>query len=410
MITDESMFEAYYDCRKRKRGTANATAFEVDFESRIISLVRSINERTYVPSRSITFVVSRPRYREVFAADFSDRVCHHWIILRLEPLMEKVFSPRTFNCRKGRGTLYGVNQQKADIKECSENFTKDCYGATADMQGFFMSIPKAKLADVIDEFIVAYYEGDDKEDLRWLTRLLIMHRPELNCVVKSPESMWDKFPHSKSLRFGDGTKGEPIGNLISQIFANFYLNKFDWYLETELGFKYHGRYVDDFYIIDTDKEKILRAIPKIRAYLANLGITLHPHKFYLQHYSKGIRFVGSIVKFDRTYILNRTVEGLKRSVHMVAVSKTLTELEHNVASVNSYLGFMRHHSSYAIRRKVLTNAPPEFWKYCIVKGKFYSVRTRRKYNKRKIREDALRRKDYEHDLALSLADDCNNET
>ena len=128
MITDESMFEAYYDCRKRKRGTANATAFEVDFESRIISLVRSINERTYVPSRSITFVVSRPRYREVFAADFSDRVCHHWIILRLEPLMEEVFSPRTFNCRKGRGTLYGVNQLKADIKACSENSRRTATG------------------------------------------------------------------------------------------------------------------------------------------------------------------------------------------------------------------------------------------------------------------------------------------
>ena len=318
--------------------------------------------------------------------------------------MEKVFSPRTFNCRKGRGTLYGINQLKADIKACSENFTKDCYGATADMQGFFMSIPKVKLAYVIDEFIVAYYGGDDKEDLRWLTRMLIMHRPELNCVVKSPESMWDKFPHSKSLRFGDGTKGEPIGNLISQIFANFYLNKFDWYLETELGFEYHGRYVDDFYTIDTDKQKILRAMPKIRAHLAALGITLHPHKFYLQHYSKGIRFVGSIVKFDRTYILNRTVEGLKRSVHMVATSKTLTELEHNVASVNSYLGFMRHHSSYAIRRKILTNAPPEFWRYCIVKGKFYSVKIRQRYNKRKIRECALRRKDYEHDFSLSLAD------
>ena len=94
---------------------------------------------------------------------------------------------------------------------------------------------------------------------------------------------------------------------------------------------------------------------------------------------------------------------------MVAASKTLAELEHNVASVNSYLGFMRHHSSYAIKRKVLTNAPPEFWTYCMVKGKFYSVRTRRKYNKRKIREDALRRKDYEHDFALSLAD-CSNET
>ena len=404
MITDESMFEACYDCRKRKRSTANAIAYEVDFESRLISLVRSINERTYMPSRSITFVVTRPRYREVFAADFSDRICHHWIVLRLEPLLEKVFNDRTFNCRKGKGTLYGVNQLKADIKACSENFTKDCYIATADMQGFFMSIPKELLADVIDDFIVRYYFGNDKEDLRWLTRLLIMHRPELFCIVKSPESMWDRFPHTKSLRFGDGTKGMPIGNLISQIFANFFLNGFDWYLENTLGFKYHGRYVDDFYIIDTDKQKILDTMPKIRAYLANIGITLHPHKFYLQHYSKGVRFVGSVVKFDRSYILNRTVEGLKRSIHIISKSKTLTELEHNVASANSYFGFMRHHNTYAIRRNILAKAAPEFWKYCTVKGRMESVRIKRRYRKDVIRAEAMAKGDYEHDFSLSLAE------
>lgn len=404
MVTDESMFEAYYDCRRRKRRTANATAFEVDFECRIISLVRSINERTYVPSRSITFVVSRPRYREVFAADFSDRICHHWIVIRLEPLMERAFNDRTFNCRKDKGTLCGVNQLKADIKACSENYTKDCHVATSDMQGFFMSIPKRLLADVIDRFIVENYFAADKDDLRWLTRTLILHRPELNCVVKSPERMWNLFPHSKSLRFGDGTKGEPIGNLISQIFANFFLNDFDWYLEKKLGFKYHGRYVDDFYLVHRNKKKNLNAMPKIRQYLSNIGITLHPHKFYLQHYSKGVRFVGSIVKFDRTYILNRTVEGFKRSVHMIGVSKTLTELERNVASANSYLGFMRHNASYAIRRKVLAQAAPEFWKYCTVKGRMEVVSIRRRYRKEEMRRKALSNRDYEHDFALSLAE------
>lgn len=404
MITDESMFEAYYDCRRRKRRTANATAFEVDFECRIISLVRSINERTYVPSRSITFVVSRPRYREVFAADFSDRICHHWIVIRLEPLLERAFNDRTFNCRKDKGTLCGVNQLKADIKACSGNYTKSCHVATADMQGFFMSIPKRLLADVIDRFIVENYFAADKDDLRWLTRKLVLHRPELNCVVKSPERMWNLFPHSKSLRFGDGTKGEPIGNLISQIFANFFLNDFDWYLEKKLGFKYHGRYVDDFYLVHRNKKKILSAMPKIRQYLSNIGITLHPHKFYMQHYSKGVRFVGSIIKYERSYILNRTVEGFKRSVHMIGVSKTLTELERNVASANSYLGFMRHNASYAIRRKVLARATPEFWKYCTVKGRMEVVSIRRRYRKEEVRRKALSNGDYEHDFALSLAE------
>ena len=405
MVTTEGMFEAYYDCRKRKRGTVNAIEYEVDFECRLVALVRSINERTYVPSRSITFVVSRPRYREVFAADFSDRICHHWIVLRLGPLMEKVFNDRTFNCRKGKGTLYGVNHLKADIKTCSEDYTKDCHVATADMQGFFMSIPKYLLADVIDKFIVENYFASDKDDLRWLTRLLILHRPELNCITKSPEAMWDMFPHSKSLRYSDGTKGMPIGNLISQIFANFFLNSFDWYLENTLGFKYHGRYVDDFYIIDTDKRKILDAMPKIRQYLADMGIRLHPDKFYLQHYSKGVRFVGSIIKYERSYILNRTVEGLKRAVHMIGDSKTLTQLERNVASANSYLGFMRHNTTYAIRRKVLSGASPDFWKYCYIKGRMEVIKIRRKCRRDAIMRESIMKGDYERGLSLALADD-----
>ena len=99
MVGYEGMFEAYYDCIKRKRGSNNAMRFVLDFERNLVVLADEINNRTYQPSVSIAFVVSRPKYREVFAADFCDRIVHHWICLRLEPLMEQVFSPRTFNCR-----------------------------------------------------------------------------------------------------------------------------------------------------------------------------------------------------------------------------------------------------------------------------------------------------------------------
>ena len=227
MVGYEGMFEAYYDCIKRKRGSNNAMRFVLDFERNLVVLADEINNRTYQPSTSIAFVVSRPKYREVFAADFRDRIVHHWICLRLEPLMEQVFSPRTFNCRKGKGVDYGVRMLAADIKECSENYTKGCYVATADMKGFFMSIPKLLLADTIDRFIVENYFGEDKDDLRWVTRKLILHRPELNCELRSSEWKWSKLPKNKTLRYGNGTKGMPIGNLISQIFANFFLTELD---------------------------------------------------------------------------------------------------------------------------------------------------------------------------------------
>ena len=37
-------------------------------------------------------------------------------------------------------------------------------------------------------------------------------------------------------------------------------------------------------------------MPKIRELLAKLGLRLNEKKFYLQHYSKGVEFTGSIVK------------------------------------------------------------------------------------------------------------------
>ena len=60
-------------------------------------MMQAINNRTYQPKRSICFVVSRPKYREVFAADFADRIIHHYIRLRLEPIIEKEFNDRTAN-------------------------------------------------------------------------------------------------------------------------------------------------------------------------------------------------------------------------------------------------------------------------------------------------------------------------
>jgi hypothetical protein len=90
-IALEEVLEAYYLCRKNKRNTANALAFEVDCEAKVYELWRSINDGSYQPGRSVAFVVRGPVVREVFAADFRDRVVHHLIIRKLNPLFERQF-------------------------------------------------------------------------------------------------------------------------------------------------------------------------------------------------------------------------------------------------------------------------------------------------------------------------------
>lgn len=332
MITTEGLLEAYYDCRKRKRKTASAIVYEMDYEGKLIALRDRINARTYHPGKSMCFVVTRPRYREVFAATFEDRIVHHWIALRLEPLFEQIFSPRTFNCRKGKGQLYGINMLREDVRQCSVNYTQDCYIMKLDLQGFFMSINKKMLADMVGAFVVENYHNEaDKDTLRFLCRTVVLHEPEKNCERHSPASYWDYLPPNKSLFTNGEGLGVAIGNLFSQLFANFLLNVLDWYLIKSLGFQYVGRYVDDFYIVDKDKARLLAAVPYIRTLLQLYGLTLHPHKFYLQHYSRGVQFTGSVVKKDRVYTANHTITNAITAVRRLNRAETVPEVLHAVA-------------------------------------------------------------------------------
>ena len=144
MVKLEDIIDAYYDCRKHKRGTENALMFELDYQINCVSLYNDINNRTYKPTTSIAFIVTKPRRREIFAADFRDRILHHYVDAKIRPLLELEFIEKTCNNRKGKGTSKCVEYLRNDIIEVSENYTSNCYVAKMDISGFFMSIRMKK--------------------------------------------------------------------------------------------------------------------------------------------------------------------------------------------------------------------------------------------------------------------------
>ena len=85
----EELFHAYFDCRRNKRNTINALAFEKHFEHNLFQLKKEILDGSYKPNRSIAFIVNQPVMREIFAADFRDRVVHHWLINKLNHTLKK---------------------------------------------------------------------------------------------------------------------------------------------------------------------------------------------------------------------------------------------------------------------------------------------------------------------------------
>lgn len=360
-IALEDVFKAYFECRRLKRRTASALAFELDFERELVRLWREINSGAYKIGRSIAFIVRHPVQREVFAADFRDRIVHHLVVSKLNPLFEREFIFDSYSCREGKGTQQGVKRIRSQIEECSDLYTRDCYIMKLDIRSFFMSIDKNVLYRMLAEFIGEKYHCSDKPILLRLVRQIIFNNPEENCIIKGRRSDWNGLPCHKSLFWSKRHCGLPIGNLTSQIFANFYLNRLDKYVVEELGIKYYGRYVDDFILIDSRKETLLEAHRKIKAFLqSSLKLELHPDKFYLQHCSKGVGFIGAVIRPGRVYIGARSKNNLYHKIQVQlrqmskSVENTLAALPGFASIVNSYLGIMKHYNTYNLRSHILT--------------------------------------------------------
>lgn len=363
----EEIFEAYFSCRKNKRNTMNALAFEVDYEKKLVELHEEINEGRYRVGRSVAFVVENPVKREIFASDFRDRIVHHLIINQINPYLDKTFIFDSYACREGKGTLFGVKRLDKSIRRCSRNYTSDCYILKLDIKGFFMNIDRSILFENLKTFFLEKYPNLNKKILLRLSHQVIFNEPTRNCIVNGKPSDWNEIPKDKSLFTTPKGCGLPIGNLTSQVFANLYMNPFDHFVKKELGIKYYGRYVDDFFLIHKDCEFLKSLIPKISNFLEKkLGLKLHPKKIYLQHYSKGVQYLGAFVKQERMYLRNRTKGNfflaLKKQNAIFEKEEILKkDLDNFLSSMNSYLGIMKHFKTFNLRNTVVEQNLG-FWK------------------------------------------------
>ncbi|MDD3262529.1 MAG: RNA-directed DNA polymerase [Candidatus Absconditabacteria bacterium] len=347
------IFKAYYDARCNKRNTISQLEFELNFEHSLFQLYDELSTGTYTIGQSICFIICDPVKREVFASSFRDRIVHHLIYNYIYNFFDRHFIHDSYSCRLNKGTHYGIKRLDYFIRYCSQNYKKDCYILKLDIKSFFMSIDKTILKQKITEKLSSFeYSSLDKKRLFSLLYQIIDHDPTQNYLFKGNTSDYDGLPKEKSLFHGGKNKGIPIGNLTSQLFANIYLDDFDKFMKYELGIKYYGRYVDDFVIIHHDNEYLKSLLPIIKRYLTEkLQLTLHPNKIYLQHYSKGVKFLGAYLKPWRIYIHRRTLENFKRKMKQLPLLGNKKE-ELNI--INSYLGILRHGKNFVFRKRILS--------------------------------------------------------
>jgi retron-type reverse transcriptase len=376
----EALFQAYFDCRRNKRNTLQALAFEQHFEANLFALHDELVQGTYQLGPSIAFIVDKPVQREIFAAAFRDRVVHHLLINKLEPFFEQLFLPDSYACRKGRGTHYGIRRVAGWVDACAGQPFATHHILKLDVRGFFMHIDRQRLFDRLQAFILERYPFNDREFVLQLARTIVFNDPTQNCVIQGSRRDWEGLPPDKSLFRTPRHCGLPIGNLTSQVLANFYMHPFDVFVKRELGVEYYGRYVDDFVLVHESKEHLLGLLPRMRRFLHDeLGLQLHPHKIYLQHVSKGVRFLGCSIKPGRVLMGRRTKGNFHAAVQahnavLEAGVPDAVQLNAFLCTMNSYLGMLKHVRSHRLRKKMLyKRLHPGWWRHMRVNGALLKV-------------------------------------
>ncbi|WP_295939133.1 reverse transcriptase domain-containing protein [uncultured Alistipes sp.] len=382
------LFTAYFDARKNKRNTYNQLGFEIDFEHLLFDLASEIQNRAYTIGSSICFIVNNPVKREIFAADFRDRVVHHLIYNRINDIFERKLIRDCYSCRKGLGTSDGIERIESHMRSVTDNFRHQAYVLKLDIQSYFMSINRQVLWNIVMKTLERDRDRIRRfDETRYLIRLVIFNDPAENCRVRGNMNEWDGLPPSKSLFSSPPGCGLPIGNLTSQMFSNIYLCDFDNYVKRELKLKYYGRYVDDFYFMHRDKAVLLETRDRVTAYLKdNYGLTVHPLKIYLQDVKHGVTFLGAHVKPHRRYVRNRSLATIRRNVKLADSmlrncgrqapdNKTLGLF---LSQYNSHLGYLSQFKTHTIRKE-MWDGSKGYKRYFYIDGPLKKIKLKAKY-------------------------------
>lgn len=291
--------------RKGKKNQYGIKVFDKDSESNLLLLNESLINKSFKTSPYTTFKVYEPKEREVFRLPYyPDRIVHHAIMIHLEQLFVSTFTADTYSCIKKRG----IHAAARSVKKALTDKESTQYCLKMDIKKFYPNIDHAILKELLRKKI-------KDQELLWLLDEII-----------------------------DSAAGLPIGNYLSQYFANFYLTYFDHWLKGTKGVKYYFRYADDIIILHSDKPYLHRMLSEIKNYLTNqLKLTVKDNYQIFPVESRGIDFVG--YKFYHTHtLLRKSIK--QRFARMLATQK-------NDASIASYLGWAKHADTKTLIKKLL---------------------------------------------------------
>lgn len=311
ICTQAALLDAFHKAGDRKRSHRACFEFSRNLGANLATLEHELVTGSYKPKACNRFVVNDGRKpRLIEAPAFRDLVVQHAAYAVVAPLFEARYIDTSFACRVGRGTHQAADWLQGAIRRAS----RSAWVLHVDVRKFFYSIDRTTLAALIARVIKC------QDTLRLLA--MFAHR--------------------------DSPAGVPIGNLMSQTFANIYLNSLDQYCKRTLKILTYGRYMDDSIMLAPDRSTGLAWLAAIRQHLLMLGLevshySLHPIK-------RGANFCGFRTWARARFVRPHVIRALRTDARHDRLQGVVSRLGHarRTSSFNPLMTYLetKHHDLY----------------------------------------------------------------
>lgn len=266
-----NIWQSFWNFERGKSKTTEFYKFEYNIENNLRSIYRNIIDKEYKHGSYRTFIVCDNKKRKISEPQIRDKIVHRLIYDLLLPIYNKTFDFDVWSCRPEKGLVGALDRTKFLVKKFP-----GCYLWKTDISKFF---------DCVDHLILLK---------------IIRRKISDENILYIIEEVLRSFNSGKS-----ATKGIPLGNLTSQIFANIYLNELDRFIRNEIKPLAYLRYGDDFIVIMKTRCELLISREKTIEFLKYcLDLKIKANCDVVLKTQHNLKFLGMIVNSEKI-ILNK---------------------------------------------------------------------------------------------------------
>lgn len=324
--TYDAFLLAHQRASKNKRNRSEVLKFELNRDRNLFTILDVVKHGEYHPSKYWLFWVTDPKKRLILALPYVDRIIHQWFV---EEFIKPYYIPRfiadSYACIPGRGSHAAVAKIQKYMRTMNRLYNGHYYIMKMDIAKFFPNINLEILYQILARVVV------DPKLLNLIERML----------------------------FDDGEhEGLPIGNYISQYFANIYLNELDQYCKNVLKIRYYVRYMDDFVALAPNRVTARSWFSQINQFVnEQLDMKLNIKSMYWPTGTeRGLDFVGYRLYNDFRLLRRRSK---KKIVQIIDDFENGTDsVEKFIQRANAWHGHVMHADSHRLVKRYLGDYAP----------------------------------------------------